>query len=84
VDLHRRTCVSRAANDRYLNAMTPTENTTSLGELDTRLCRPARHNGQRVRALNPHAPGEAALLIAIGRGDFILQTSLRSRSDLAS
>jgi hypothetical protein len=71
-DLHRRAEVSQAANDRYLQALASVEDTTSLGELAARLCRPTRHNGRRVRALNPHAPADAALLSAISRGEFTL------------
>ncbi len=71
-DLHRRAEVSQASNERYLDALAAVENTTSLGELTARLCRPARHKGRRVRALNPHAPGDAALLAAISRGEFTL------------
>jgi len=71
-DLHRRAEVSQAANDRYLQALASVEDTTSLGELAARLCRPTRHNGRRVRALNPHAPADAALLTAISRGEFTL------------
>jgi len=71
-DLHRRAEVSQAANERYLDALASVENTTSLGELTTRLCRPAKHKGRRVRALNPHAPGDAALVAAISRGEFTL------------
>ena len=71
-DLHRRAEVSQAANDRYLQALASVEDTTSLGELAARLCRPSRHNGRRVRALNPHAPADAALLSAISRGEFTL------------
>ena len=71
-DLHRRTEVSQAANVRYLNAMASVENTTSLGELTARLCRPANHNGHRVRALNPGAPADAGLLEAVSRGEFTL------------
>jgi len=71
-DLHRRAEVSQAVNNRYLDALASVENTTSLGELTTRLCRPAKHKGRRVRALNPHAPGDAALLAAISRGEFTL------------
>ena len=48
------------------------EDTTSLGELTARLCRPVTYKGRRVRALNPHAPGDAALLAAISRGEFTL------------
>ncbi len=71
-DLHRRAEVSQAANNRYLNAMAAVDDATSLGELTARLCRPARYQGRRVRALNPHAPGDAALLAAISRGEFTL------------
>lgn len=71
-DLHRRAEVSQAANDRYLQALASVEDTTSLGELAARLCRPTRRNGRRVRALNPHAPTDAALLTAISRGEFTL------------
>ena len=71
-DLHRRTEVSQAANDRYLQALASVEDTTSLGELTARLCRPVSYKGRRVRALNPHAPADAALLAAISRGEFTL------------
>jgi len=71
-DLHRRAEVSQACNERYLTALASVENTTSLGELAARLCRPVTYKGRRVRALNPHAPGDAALLAAISRGEFTL------------
>lgn len=71
-DLHRRTEVSQAANDRYLRALASVDDTTSLGELTAGLCRPAKYNGRRVRPLNPHAPADAALLEAISRGEFTL------------
>jgi hypothetical protein len=69
-DLPRRAAVSQAANDRYFDALASVEDSTSLGELAARLCRPARHKGRRVRALNPNAPDDAALLTAISRGEF--------------
>jgi len=71
-DLHRRAEVSHAANNRYLDALAAVENTTSLGELTARLCRPAKHRGRRVRALNPNAPDDAALIATISRGEFTL------------
>jgi hypothetical protein len=71
-DLHRRAEVSQAANDRYLQAQASVDDTTSLGELTAGLCRPTRRRGRRMRALNPHAPADAALLAAIGRGEFTL------------
>jgi hypothetical protein len=77
-DLHRRAEVSQAANDRYLQALASVEDTTSLGELAARLCRPVRYQGRRVRAINPHAPDDAALLEAISHGEFTLN-GLRNR-----
>jgi hypothetical protein len=71
-DLPRRAEVSQAANQRYLAALASVEDTTSLGELTARLCRPVSYKGRRVRALNPHAPDDAALLAAISRGEFTL------------
>lgn len=71
-DLHRRAEVSQASNERYLAALASVEDTTSLGELTARLCRPLTYKGRRVRALNPHAPADAALLAAISRGEFTL------------
>ena len=77
-DLHRRAEVSQTANERYLQALASVEDTTSLGELAARLCRPVRHKGRRVRAINPHAPDDDALLRAISDGAFTLN-GLRNR-----
>jgi hypothetical protein len=68
-DLHRRAEISHAANPRYFQAMASVENTTSLGQLVERLCRPLVRNGRRVRALNPYAHDDAKLIEAIGRGE---------------
>lgn len=62
--LHRLAAVSHAANTRNLGALASVENTASLGELTTRLCRLAYRLGRWVRALNPHTPGDAALIAA--------------------
>lgn len=77
-DLHRRAAVSDASNNRYLDALASVEDTTSLGELASRICRPTRHNGRRVWSLNPYAPADAALLTAISCGEFALN-GLRNR-----
>lgn len=71
-DLKRRADVSHAANERYLQALASVEDTTSLGQLATRLCRPVQRNGRRIRALNPYAPADADLLQAVSRGEFNL------------
>jgi hypothetical protein len=34
--------------------------------------RPVTDKGRRVRAINPHTPGDAARLAAISRGEFVL------------
>jgi hypothetical protein len=71
-DLPRRTEVSQASNNRYLDALASVDDATPLGELTARLCRPARYHGRRVRPLNPHAPADAALLAAVSCGEFTL------------
>ena len=71
-DLHRRAELSQAANQRYLRALASIAETTSVGELATRLCQPSRRNGRRVRPLNPHAPADAKLIEIISRGEFTL------------
>jgi hypothetical protein len=71
-DLHRRAEVSQASNDRYLTALASVDNATPLGKLAARLCRPVTYKGRRVRALNPQAPADAALIEAISRGEFTL------------
>jgi hypothetical protein len=77
-DLKRRAEVSQAANDRYLQAMACVENAATLGELTARLGRPTRAAGRRVRPINPSAPADAALIAAVGRGEFALN-GLRNR-----
>ena len=71
-DLHRRAAVSQAANERYLEALASVEDTTSVGELASRLCRPITRNGRRTRALNPYAHHEARLLDAVSPGEFTI------------
>jgi hypothetical protein len=77
-DLHRRTVVSQAANDRYGEALAMVRDTTPLGALLARCTRPIMHRGRRVRALHPWAPEELALLRAVTRGEFLLN-GLRNR-----
>ncbi len=77
-DLHRRSQVSQAANDRYLHALASVEDSTSLGQLTARLCQAVKRKGRRWRALNPHAPADAQLIEAISRGEFAVN-GLRNR-----
>jgi len=71
-DLHRRAAVSQKANERYLETLAAVEDTTPLAELTAELCQPVRWQGKRVRALNPLAADDAALLAAVSRGEFTL------------
>ena len=69
-DLYRRSEVSQAANNRYLNALACANDTQPLGALTEKLCRPTTWKGKRVRPINPYAPDDLALLKAISRGEF--------------
>jgi hypothetical protein len=80
-DLHRLAQVSEAANRRYLKALAAVQDTTSLGALTEKLCRPTFWKGQRLRALNPYGPHDLALLKAVARGEFAIN-GFRNR-DLA-
>jgi hypothetical protein len=71
-DLHRRAEVSQRANERYLETMATVADTTPLKTLTADLCRPVRWKKQRVRALNPLAAEDAALLEAVNRGEFVV------------
>jgi len=69
-DLHRRAQVSRAANERYIEALATVSDDTSLAELTKNLCRPTKWKGKRVRPLRPWSPEDGALLEAVNRGEF--------------
>ena len=77
-DIARRAEVSQKANERYLEALAAVDDSRSLRELAEPLCRPARWKRQRVRALNPLSPDDAALLAAVSRGEFAIN-GLRNR-----
>jgi hypothetical protein len=72
VDLKRRAQVSRAANERYLTALSATSGKVPLFQWADEVCRPLRREGRRFRALNPWSPQDLALLRAINRGDFTI------------
>jgi hypothetical protein len=71
-DMSRRTEVSQAVNDRYLDALASCEHTAPLGALTADICRPVTWNGRRARALHPWSPDDLDLLRAIGRADFLI------------
>ena len=77
-DIHRRAEVSQRANDRYLDALAAVDDTTTLQEMALQPTAPTTLNGKRVRALNPLASEDLALLQAVARGEFALN-GLRNR-----
>jgi hypothetical protein len=69
-DLHRRTEVSQAANDRYLDALSVVDDSTPLATLLDQVAKPATWREKRVRAVRTGDPDDVALLTAISRGEF--------------
>jgi hypothetical protein len=78
-DMHRRAEVSNAANDRYLDALSSIDDGTTFGEAVRSVIEPTKDRaGKRVRALRPLEADDAALLQAVGRGEFTIN-GLRNR-----
>jgi hypothetical protein len=71
-DVHRRAEICQAANERYLEGLAAAEENTPLATLSAPLCKRTRWKGKSVRALNPLASEDAALLAAVSRGEFLL------------
>jgi hypothetical protein len=70
VDLKRRAEVSRAANTRYLTALSATAGKVPLFQWVDEVCKPVRRDDCRARALNPWSPQDSALLQAVNRGEY--------------
>jgi hypothetical protein len=85
-DLHRRAEVSQAANERYAEATAAVKDTTPLSEWTEPLCRrapaPGKNRERKVRALNPLAAEDAALLTAVLDPKFTIN-GLRNRDLVA-
>jgi hypothetical protein len=71
-DLYRRAEVSQKANERYLEALAVVHHDQPLGETVQDLCQPTKWHGRRVRALQPLSPEDSRLLIAVNRGEFVI------------
>jgi hypothetical protein len=71
-DFHRRAQVCQQINERYLEALAPVDDDTTLQELTQHLEQPRRWKGQRVRALRPFSPPDQPWLQAVSRGEFTL------------
>ncbi|MBF0551998.1 MAG: hypothetical protein HQK60_15875, partial [Deltaproteobacteria bacterium] len=69
-DLHRLTQVSQSANNRYLNALAATENTSPLSKWTKKLCRQVSWKKKTARAINPFSPVDFELLKTVSRGEF--------------
>ena len=69
-DRPRRAEVSQAANARYLAGLAAVAEKTPLGVLVADGCRPVTWHGRSVRALNPLATDDLALLTAVMHGEF--------------
>lgn len=72
VDLPLRAQVCQQANERYVQALASVDHSATLGELTERITQPTTYNGRRVRALQPFAAEDLALLQAVSRGEFAL------------
>jgi hypothetical protein len=72
-DLGRRAEVSQSCNNRLAESLAGVVETTPLGKLLEPLSQPARDDsGRRVRALNPTAGEDGALLRAVAHGEFLV------------
>jgi hypothetical protein len=85
-DLHRRAQVSQAANERYLEALADVAETKTVEELAAPVCRrasePGKKSPRKVRALNPLASDDLALLRAISDPKWMVN-GLRNRDLVA-
>jgi len=71
-DLDRRADVSQHANERYLDALASTDDTTTLEQLLALIGHLSTWNGKRVRGIQPFGPEDGALLEAAARGEFTI------------
>jgi hypothetical protein len=72
VDLPRRCEVSRAANTRYLTALSAVDSSTPLGELTDRLAVPVVRQGHRSRGLHPLTGLDARCLTTLLQGEYTI------------
>lgn len=72
-DLHRRTAISQASNERYFESLAAVEADATLGETAAQVCQRTQWKGRSARAVNPLALEDAKLLAAVNRGAFTIQ-----------
>jgi hypothetical protein len=71
-DIHRRAEVGQKINERYASALATVEEKKPLGQLVHDLGQAKQWQGRPLRALNPLAAADVALLQAVQRGEFVL------------
>ena len=85
-DLYRRAEVSQKMNERYLEGMAAVKETRQVKELVKPLCmpvwEPGKNKERKVRALNPWAQEDSALLLAISDPQWMV-AGIRNRDLVA-
>ena len=81
-DLERRSRLSQASNERYLEMLAACPSDATFIEIVGQVCRPIQYRGRRVRALNPSAELDMQLLRFLTQGQWAV-AGLRNR-DLAA
>lgn len=71
-DMRRRAAIGRAANVRYLDALSVVGESTPSHHLLDPVSQRVTHDGRPYRALRPISPQEAPLLRAVVRGEFLV------------
>jgi hypothetical protein len=71
-DMRRRAAIGRAANARYLDALSVVGESTPSHHLLDPVSQRVTHNGRPYRALRPISPDEAPVLRLVVRGEFLL------------
>ncbi len=69
-DMHRRSRISHASNERYLAAIAACETDATFLETVKDVCRRTRRNGRSVRALNPYGANDLHLLRFLAQGQW--------------
>ena len=71
-DLHRRTQISQASNERYLDSLAAADTSKRIGDIIKEITVRTSWKGKSVRALRPWDQQDLALLQAINRGEFAI------------
>jgi hypothetical protein len=72
-DISRRVAVSRAANERYLEALAVVGEPTPSHRLLDKVSKGVEHRGRKFRALRPISPEDSRVFSTILRGEFLIQ-----------